>query len=259
MTGRRPLAGLLLLLALAGCSSDDPPVAEPPLPPSPTFSATPTTPAPPPSLRRPHRPDARAGHRAAAVARHPAVAAAAGRLRPGPADPAGARPAPVHAAGHARAAARRRVRLRGREGPRRRPRPVHLGCRLPGRRRRPGLRAADVLGLRRPAAHRRAAAQPHGRGRRGRRVPHALRAAVPVRGAPGHAALRARRAPDRRRQQHRVLRLPADDRIDHDVQPARLRPGHRPRPVPEPLRARTTWSCPSWRRPISTATTSGPG
>jgi hypothetical protein len=46
MTGRRPIAGLLLLLALAGCSSDDPPVAEPPLPPSPTFSTTPTTSAP---------------------------------------------------------------------------------------------------------------------------------------------------------------------------------------------------------------------
>ena len=48
--------------------------------------------------------------------------------------------------------------------------------------------------------------------------------------------VRARRATDRRRQQHRVLRLPADHRVDHDVQPARLRPGDRPQPVPEPLR-----------------------
>jgi hypothetical protein len=45
MTGRSPLVGLLLVLTLAGCSSGDPPVAEPPLPPSPTFSTTPTTPA----------------------------------------------------------------------------------------------------------------------------------------------------------------------------------------------------------------------
>jgi hypothetical protein len=48
MTGPSPLPGLVLVLALAGCSSDDPPVAEPPLPPSPTFSATPT-PTPPTS------------------------------------------------------------------------------------------------------------------------------------------------------------------------------------------------------------------
>jgi hypothetical protein len=46
MTGRSPLVGLLLVLVLAGCSSDDPPVAEPPLPPSPSFSATPTSSAP---------------------------------------------------------------------------------------------------------------------------------------------------------------------------------------------------------------------
>jgi D-alanyl-D-alanine carboxypeptidase len=46
MTGPSPLAGLLLVLALAGCSTADPPVAEPPLPPSPTFSATPTPTAP---------------------------------------------------------------------------------------------------------------------------------------------------------------------------------------------------------------------
>ena len=50
-----------------------------------------------------------------------------------------------------------------------------------------------------------------------------------------------------------------DHRVDHDVQPARLRPGHRPRPVPEPLHERATWCCPSWRRRTSTATTSGPG
>jgi hypothetical protein len=49
MTGPRTWAGLagqLLVLALAGCSSDDPPVAEPPLPPSPTFSETSPSPAP---------------------------------------------------------------------------------------------------------------------------------------------------------------------------------------------------------------------
>jgi D-alanyl-D-alanine carboxypeptidase len=46
MTGRSPLVGLLLVLALAGCSSDEPPVAEPPVPPSPTSSATPASPAP---------------------------------------------------------------------------------------------------------------------------------------------------------------------------------------------------------------------
>ncbi len=49
MTGRRHLPELLLVLALApalaGCSSDDPPVAEPPLPPSPTLSTTLTSPA----------------------------------------------------------------------------------------------------------------------------------------------------------------------------------------------------------------------
>jgi hypothetical protein len=46
MTGRSPIAGLVLVVALAGCTTDDPSVAEPPHPPSPTFSATPTSPAP---------------------------------------------------------------------------------------------------------------------------------------------------------------------------------------------------------------------
>jgi hypothetical protein len=55
MTGRRGLLTAALVLSLAGCSGGDP-VAEPPLPPSPTFSATPTltptttsAPTPPPT------------------------------------------------------------------------------------------------------------------------------------------------------------------------------------------------------------------
>ena len=94
--------------SLAGCSADDPPS-----PSRRSRRARPSRPRrrpplPPPSPRRPTpSPDTRARHRAAAVARHPAAAAAAGRLRRGPADAARARPAPVHAAGHPRAAARR--------------------------------------------------------------------------------------------------------------------------------------------------------
>jgi hypothetical protein len=48
MTGSRWVLAAALALALTGCSSDDPPVAEPPLPPSPTFS-TPLTPLTPPA------------------------------------------------------------------------------------------------------------------------------------------------------------------------------------------------------------------
>ena len=152
------------------------------------------------------------------------------------------------------------LRVGDRAGAGRGARPVHLGARLPGRRRRPGLRAADVLGLRRPAAHRRAAAQP----------PRS-----PTTWSGSSARLYEARFPfEELRITTRseldahptgdgngtgVLRLPADHRLDHDVQPARLRPGHRPRPVPEPLRQRAIWCCPSSRRPTSTATTSGPG
>ncbi len=53
MTGRRAVAGLIVGLALVGCSADDDPVAEPQLPPSPTPSATPTTPAPTSELPTP--------------------------------------------------------------------------------------------------------------------------------------------------------------------------------------------------------------
>ena len=134
------------------------------------------------------------------------------------------------------AAARRRLRLDGRAGAGRGAGPLDLGARLPGRGRRPGLRAAGLLGLRRPAAHRRAAAQRDRSPTTSSSVFRTLyEERFPFEELRVTPPLRARRAADRRRQRHRLLRLPADHRLDHDVQPARLRPGHRPRPVPEPL------------------------
>ena len=213
MTGRSPLVGLLLVLALAGCTSGDPPVAEPPLPPSPTFSTTPTTPAAtsePPTTAPP-------------TSSTPEVGTV-------PPPWLGTRPLPLRPDGYGQA----------------QPTPPELDPRrftlpdtlapLPG----DGFASvvekvpAEVLGRSTWAAGCPVGAddlayvqltfwgfddQRHtgelllnrvGRGRRGRRVPDALRGAVPLRGAPGDPALGARRAPDRRRQQHRVLRLPAE-------------------------------------------------
>ena len=65
-------------------------------------------------------------------------------------------------------------------------------------------------------------------------VPPALRRPVPDRGDADHPGRRARRSADRRRQQHRGLQLPADDRRDV-VLPARVRARDRRGPVPEPL------------------------
>jgi hypothetical protein len=50
MTWSRPLGAAALVVALTACTSDDPPVAEPPLPSSPPVSATPT---PPPATPTP--------------------------------------------------------------------------------------------------------------------------------------------------------------------------------------------------------------
>src|SRR3954463_10949212 len=164
MTGPRQLAAALLLLALTGCDSGDR-VAEPSLPSSPPAASTvptaPSTAAPSPAAPSP------AGPSPATASPLPPERGTVppdwlgtrplplrGRLRPDPADPARARAAPVHAARHRVAASRRRLRGSGGERPCRGAVQKHVGARLPGHRRRPGLRAAHVPGLRRPAAHR---------------------------------------------------------------------------------------------------------
>ena len=207
--------GLLAVALLAACSDPEPIAAQrtpglrPPSPPA--TSTAPTT--------RPRR-RARPRPKPPALGTVPppwlgtrVLPGGAGRLRRDPPDPAGAARPPVHAARPAAAAARSRLRLARRQpAPAGRDRPLDLAAGLPGRRRRPGLDPADVLGLRRPAAHRRAAGQ-RLRGRRpGLGLPAALRRPVPDRADGDQHPGRPGRATDRRRQRHRGLQLPADDR-----------------------------------------------
>ena len=82
----------------------------------------------------------------------------------------------------------------------------------------------------------------------------ALRRRLPDRAHAGHHAGRAGRAAHRRRQHHRCLQLPPGHRL-HPLVRARVRPGGRRRPVPEPVRPGRRWCCPS--SPSRTPTAAG--
>ena len=237
MTGPSRIVALALLSALAGCSSDAP-VAEPPLPSSPPTSSRPTststpTPSPSPTPTRTPEPE------------------------PGTVPPPwlGTRPLPLRPDGYGQA----------------QPTPPELDPRrftLPDTvAPLPGDGFASEVGEVPPDVLSRSTWEPGcpvgadelayvrltfwgfddqrhtgelllngsvGRGRGGR-VPRPLPGPVPDGGAPDHHEAGARRRADRRRQHHGCVRVPAHHRLDHDVQPARLRAGHRRQPVPEPL------------------------
>ena len=262
MTGRRAVAGLVLGLALVGCSADDDPGGRAAAPRrARAFRRRRRPPPPPQNLRHPLPPTPEPGHRAAAVARHPAAAAAPPRLRPGPPDPARAGPAPVHAAGHGRVPPRARLRLGRRDGPRPTSWPGprgHPGC--PSRRDDLAYVRLTFWGFDDQRHTGELLLNRVGRGRRGRGVPDAL----PTAGSPFEEFRVTPRV--------RLDAPPTGDGNDTGAfvcrpttgstttsQPARLRPGHRPRPVPEPLHEGRPSSCPSWRRRTSTATRSGRG
>ena len=206
LAAARLAAGLLAAGLLAACSEPEPVAVQEPPASRPTSSPAPST-APP---ARPRRQAPRApSHQPLGTVPPPWLGTRVlperpGRLRRDPAHPAGTAQPPVHAARPAARAARPRLRLARRQpAPGRRDRPLDLARGLPGRRRRPGLDPADVLGVRRPAAHRRAARQ-RVRGRRpGVGVPAALRGAVPDRADGDHHPGRPGRPTDRRRQRHR--------------------------------------------------------
>ena len=172
-------------------------------------TATPTDPHTHQPVRHPVRgartPTTRPQHHTPGLARHPRPARGRRRVRRGAPDPAVPAEPPVHAARPAPPLPRHRLRL-----PRRQPTSVRrrgaidLAARLSGRRRRPGLDPAHLLGFRRPAAHRRAARERLRRRRPGVGVPHALPRPVPDRadadqhqGRPRRPAHRRRRTPPR--------------------------------------------------------------
>ena len=172
-----------------------------------------SSPASPTSHRRPDEPRAGARHRPAGLARHPGPAAAPGRLRRGAADPARAAEPAVHAARHGRAA-------RPATGSRAVVEPVPPDVLARSTWQPDCPVSADELRWVRLTFWGFDDARHTGELLVNSRVADDVVAvfrtlyagALPDRGDADHPARRARRPADRRRQQHRVVRVPADDR-----------------------------------------------